>query len=137
MNMSSKLNLISGVHHVAIICSDYERSKKFYTELLGFPIVHEAYREDRRSWKLDLDAGGGVQIELFSFAAPPKRLTRPEACGLRHLSLRVEDIDSVIEHLAAQGVAVEPVRIDEFTGARFAFFADPDDLPIELYDSGD
>jgi glyoxylase I family protein len=122
---------------VAIICSDYPRSKAFYTEVLGLRVIAEAYRAERASWKLDLEipgGGTGGQIELFSFPDPPRRLTRPEACGLRHLAFAVDDVDAVVAGLAARGMPVEPVRVDEFTGARFTFFADPDGLPIEVYE---
>jgi len=122
------------LHHLAIICSDYQRSKHFYTEILGLILLAEHYRESRRSWKLDLALGNGIQLELFSFPDPPPRVSRPEACGLRHLALAVTDLDSWIARLTAAGVAVEPVRIDEFTDSRFTFFADPDALPIELYE---
>jgi glyoxylase I family protein len=124
---------IAGIHHVAIIASDYARSKHFYTEILGLGIVAEVYREQRDSWKLDLRVGDGVQIELFSFPSPPPRASRPEACGLRHLALRVGDLDAAVRHLNEHGIAVEPIRVDEYTGKRYTFFADPDDLPLELY----
>lgn len=123
-----------GIHHVAIIASDYARSRRFYTEVLGLEVLAEHYREARDSWKLDLRVEGGTRIELFSFPSPPARLSRPEACGLRHLALRVADLDAAVAHLEAHGVASEPIRVDEFTGRRFTFFADPDDLPLELYE---
>lgn len=126
---------LSRLHHVAIICSDYPRSKRFYTEVLGLKIVRETYREARRSYKLDLELPDGTQLEVFSFPDPPPRPSYPEARGLRHLAFAVADIDAAIRHLTAADVAVEPVRIDEVTGARFTFFADPDGLPIELYES--
>ncbi|MEX1827006.1 VOC family protein [Luteibacter sp. CQ10] len=126
--------MLESIHHVAIICSDYARSKAFYTEVLGLRVVHEAYREARDSWKLDLEVSPGVQIELFSFPSPPPRVSRPEAQGLRHLAFSVRDIDAAVSRLAAHGVVCEPIRIDEYTGKRFTFFADPDDLPIELYE---
>jgi glyoxylase I family protein len=122
------------IHHVAIICSDYERSKKFYTEILGLKIIAENYREERKSYKLDLAVGKSSQIELFSFPEAPPRVTNPEAQGLRHLSFAVSNIDQQIELLKQQGVEVLPVRIDEYTGKRFAFFFDPDGLPLELYE---
>ena len=125
---------ITGLHHVAIIASDYARSKHFYSEVLGLRVVAEHYRAERDSWKLDLALPDGTQVELFSFPAPPPRVSRPEACGLRHLALRVADLDAVVAHLHAQEVATEPVRVDEYTGRRFTFFADPDDLPLELYE---
>lgn len=125
---------LQGLHHVAIIASDYARSKRFYTEILGLRVVAEHYRAERDSWKLDLALPDGTQVELFSFPSPPPRVSRPEACGLRHLALRVADIGAAIAHLQAHGVATEPVRVDEYTGRRFTFFADPDDLPLELYE---
>lgn len=123
-----------GIHHVAIIASDYARSRRFYTEVLGLEVLAEHYREARDSWKLDLRVDGRTRIELFSFSSPPERLSRPEACGLRHLALRVADLDAAVAHLEAHGVESEPIRVDEFTGRRFTFFADPDDLPLELYE---
>lgn len=125
---------ILGLHHVAVICSDYARSKKFYTEVLECTVVCETYREARRSHKLDLALPGGVQIELFSFPDSPARLSYPEACGLRHLALAVADIEAALAAVKTAGVSVEPVRLDELTGRRFAFFADPDGLPIEFYE---
>ncbi|NKI69493.1 VOC family protein [Collimonas pratensis] len=125
---------ISGIHHVAIIASDYQRSKQFYTELLGLEIVAETYRAERDSYKLDLRTADGVQLELFSFPAPPARPSRPEACGLRHLAFRVPDVAAAVQELRAKEIAVEAIRIDEFTGKRFTFFADPDGLPLELYE---
>lgn len=124
----------SGLHHVAIIASDYPRSKHFYTEVLGLPVIAEAYREARDSWNLDLRLADDMQIELFSFPAPPPRVSRPEACGLRHLALRVADIEEAVRHLQQHGVEVEAIRVDEYTGKRFTFFADPDGLPLELYE---
>ncbi|PJI99028.1 glyoxylase I family protein [Acidovorax sp. 69] len=121
-----------GVHHVAIIASDYARSRRFYTEVLGLQVVHEHYRAERQSYKLDLQLPDGTQVELFSFPHPPPRPSYPEACGLRHLALRVADMEAGLAALAAHGIAVEPVRTDPFTGALFTFFADPDGLPIEL-----
>lgn len=127
-------NLLPAIHHVALICSDYARSKAFYSETLGFRIIREVYRAERDSWKLDLEVSPGVSLELFSFPSPPPRPSRPEAQGLRHLAFAVPDVDAVIATLDARGVTCEPVRVDEFTGRRFTFFADPDDLPIELYE---
>ena len=123
---------LAGLHHVAIIASDYARSKRFYTEVLGLRVVAEHFRAERDSWKLDLALPDGTQVELFSFPSPPPRVSRPEACGLRHLALRVTDLDESVAHLNAHGVATEPVRVDEYTGRRFTFFAVPDDLPLEL-----
>lgn len=130
--MEEDVVMIRGVHHVAIICSDYARSKRFDVETLGLAVVAETYRAERGSWKLDLALADGVQVELFSFPSPPPRVTRPEACGLRHLALRVDDVDEMVRVLAARGVECEPVRVDELTGARFTFFADPDGLPVEV-----
>ena len=127
--------MLLSLHHAAIICSDYARSKAFYTDVLGLEILAENYRADRRSWKLDLGLPDGAQIELFSFPDTPKRPTRPEARGLRHLAFSVTDIDAVIARFEARGVQVEPVRVDEYTGQRFTFFRDPDDLPLELYET--
>ena len=126
------LNLNS-IHHIAIICSDYERSKHFYTEILGLKIIREVYREPRQSYKLDLELNGQYVIELFSFPNPPKRVSRPEASGLRHLAFAVSDIEKAIEDLIKLGIQAEPVRVDEHTGKQFTFFSDPDGLPIELY----
>ena len=125
---------IVGTLHVAVICSDYERSKRFYTEVLGLEVVNEVYREARRSYKLDLRLPDGTQVELFSFPDPPPRPSYPEACGLRHLAFAVADLDAAVTHLRQHCVAVEPVRVDEYTGKRFTFFADPDGLPVELYE---
>jgi glyoxylase I family protein len=125
---------LNRVHHVAIICSDYEKSKHFYSEVLGLKIVQEVYREERRSYKLDLEVGSQYQIELFSFPDPPARPSRPEAAGLRHLAFEVDALDEAVFHIKEFGVAVEPIRIDELTGKRFTFFADPDGLPLEFYE---
>jgi len=124
---------ISSIHHVAIICSDYERSKSFYTEILGLPIISEFYRKERDSYKLDLQIGD-AQIELFSFPNTPERVSRPEARGLRHLAFSTDDIEKAVASLQSQQIEVEPIRIDELTGKRFTFFADPDGLPLELYE---
>ncbi len=123
------------IHHVAIICSDYERSKRFYVEVLGLRIIAEAYRAERRSYKLDLALDDGTQIELFSFPDPPGRRSNPEACGLRHLAFAVDAFDRIVAELGASGVACEPVRLDEATGKRYTFFRDPDGLPLELYEA--
>lgn len=123
---------LAGVHHVAVIGSDYARSRRFYTEVLGLTVVHETWRAERQSHKLDLLLPDGTQIELFSFPESPPRPSYPEACGLRHLALRVDDLAACLQTLAAHGVAAEPVRVDPFTGCPFTFIADPDGLPIEL-----
>ncbi|MCV3217493.1 VOC family protein [Plectonema radiosum NIES-515] len=124
----------AGIHHIAIICSDYERSKRFYVEVLGFSIIEETFRAQRNSYKLDLRVGENQQIELFSFANPPKRINNPEACGLRHLAFEVEDIEQTVVELKSKGVEVENIRIDEMTNKRFTFFKDPDNLPLEIYE---
>lgn len=125
---------IRGIHHVAIIASDYARSKVFYTEVLGLRVIEETYREVRDSYKLDLALPDGTQIELFSFPGAPKRASYPEAQGLRHLAFATEDLDEAVAWLEGKGVKVEAVRVDELTGKRFTFFADPDGLPLELYE---
>lgn len=125
---------LNRVHHIAIICSDYEKSKHFYSGILGLKIISEVYREARHSYKLDLEVGNQYQVELFSFPEPPVRPSRPEAAGLRHLAFEVDNIDDAVSHMHAVGVSVEPIRIDEITGKRFTFFADPDGLPIEFYE---
>lgn len=127
---------LSSIHHVALICSDYPRSKRFYTQVLGLRVLAEVYREARDSYKLDLALPDGSQLELFSFPDPPPRPSYPEACGLRHLAFAVADIDACVAELKAQAIAVEDVRIDEYTGRRYTFFADPDGLPIEFYERG-
>lgn len=125
---------LNKIHHIAIICSNYEKSKKFYTEILGLTPKNEVYRKERDSYKLDLEVNGQYQIELFSFPNPPGRPSFPEAAGLRHLAFELENIEEAVEELAAKGIEVEPIRIDEFTEKKFTFFADPDGLPIELYE---
>ncbi|WP_135383720.1 SMU1112c/YaeR family gloxylase I-like metalloprotein [Vibrio tasmaniensis] len=125
--------MLKGIHHAAIICSDYEVSKRFYTEILKLEVIAENYREARQSYKLDLALPNGAQIELFSFPDAPERPSFPEAQGLRHLAFCVDDIQHVKSYLEEQGIEVEPIRVDEFTGKSFTFFADPDGLPLELY----
>ena len=120
------------IHHVAIICSDYARSKHFYTEILGFEVLEETFREARGSYKLDLRVGPN-QIELFSFPNPPARVSNPEACGLRHLAFEVEDVVAVLNYLRSLNVEAEDIRVDEITGKQFTFFRDPDNLPLEVY----
>jgi len=122
------------VHHVAIICADYVRSRHFYTEILGLTIIAEAYRAERQSYKLDLALADDTQLELFSFPNPPERPSRPEACGLRHLAFAVVNVEQVKLDLEQKGVVVEPIRVDEYTGRKFTFFADPDGLPLEVYE---
>ncbi len=122
------------IHHIAIICSDYEVSKRFYTEILGLEIIREVFRKERNSYKLDLALNGNYIIELFSFPNPPSRPSEPEATGLRHLAFEVDNLENSIEELNAKNIKTEPIRIDEFTGKRFSFFTDPDGLPLELYE---
>ena len=126
--------MLSHVHHIAIICRDYEKSKRFYTEILGLKIIREVYRAERQSYKLDLELNGVYVIELFSFPNPPVRVSQPEATGLRHLAFAVKDIESTVKQLQQKGVLTEPIRTDEFTGKKFTFLNDPDQLPIELYE---
>ena len=127
--------MLQRMHHVAIIASDYARSKRFYTECLGLRVVAEQYRAVRQSWKLDLALPDGTQIELFSFPDAPPRPSWPEAQGLRHLAFAVDDVADCRQRLQAMGIAVEALRVDEATGCRFTFFADPDGLPLELYET--
>ncbi|MCZ4244196.1 SMU1112c/YaeR family gloxylase I-like metalloprotein [Pedobacter punctiformis] len=126
--------MFNRIHHIAIICSDYEKSKDFYVNQLGFEILAEVYRAERKSYKLDLAVNGIYQIELFSFENPPARPSRPEAQGLRHFAFEVNDIEEEIARLSSHGIICEPIRIDEFTDKRFTFFNDPDGLPLELYE---
>ncbi len=121
-------------HHVAIICSDYQKSKKFYTEILGLKVVAENYRKKRQSYKLDLALPNGHQIELFSFPEPPDRPSNPEARGLRHLAFVVASVEEMSKYLRSKGVVVENIRTDEYTGKKYTFFKDPDGLPLELYE---
>lgn len=125
--------MLKRIHHAAIICSDYARSKTFYTEVLGLGILAENYRQARDSYKLDLTLPDGGQIELFSFPNTPPRASFPEAQGLRHLAFVVDNVSEVKAYLESHGVSVEPIRIDEYTGREYTFFADPDGLPLELY----
>ena len=124
---------LNSIHHIAIIASNYEISKNFYVNILGFEIIRENYRKERNSYKLDLKIGNS-EIELFSMSECPKRLTRPEACGLRHLAFSVDNIEDVIAELNSKGIDTEPIRIDEYTGKKLTFFNDPDGLPLELHE---
>ncbi|MBE8988995.1 VOC family protein [Nostoc sp. LEGE 12450] len=125
----------TGIHHVAIICSDYDRSKKFYVEVLGFSIIQETFRAERNSYKLDLKVAENTQIELFSFPNPPERASKPESCGLRHLAFQVDDVEQTVFYLKSKGLEVENIRVDEITGKKFTFFQDPDNLPLEIYEN--
>lgn len=124
----------TGIHHIAIICSDYERSKNFYVNILGFGIIQETFRAARNSYKLDLRINENTQIELFSFPFPPQRASNPEACGLRHLAFAVENVEEAISYLKSHDLEVENIRVDEITGRKFTFFKDPDNLPLEIYE---
>jgi glyoxylase I family protein len=126
--------MLKSIHHAAIICSDYNKSKNFYVSILGLEVIAENYREQRNSFKLDLKLPNGGQIELFSFPASPDRPSFPEALGLRHLAFNVESVEAVKTYLLSQGVDVEPIRVDEYTNRKFTFFSDPDGLPLELYE---
>lgn len=124
---------LNQIHHVAIIASDYEKTRKFYVEQLELPIIRETYRESRNDYKLDLKVGN-VELEIFGMQNPPKRVTNPEACGLRHLAFYVEDIEEAVAWLHGKGIETEEIRWDELTGKRMTFFRDPDDLPLELHE---
>jgi len=126
--------MLKKIHHLAIICSDYPKSKKFYTEILGLEVLKEIYRKERDSYKLNLKVGKEYQIELFSFPNPPKRLSYQEACGLRHLAFEVKNFEKTIKLLRERGIPTEPVKTDETTKKKFTFFNDPDGLPIEIYE---
>ena len=128
------MSFLKGIHHIAVICADYEKSKYFYTEILKLEVINETYRAERNSYKLDLSINGEYAIELFSFPNPPKRHSRPEGTGLRHLAFKVYNLDTAIDELNKAGVITEPIRVDEITHKRFTFFFDPDDLPLELYE---
>jgi glyoxylase I family protein len=125
---------INKVHHIALICEDYSKSKHFYINILGLTIIQEIYRENRDSYKLDLALNGTFIIELFSFPNPPKRVSSPEAAGLRHLAFEVNDIQETRKYLVEQGCTAEEIRIDEFTQKKFFFITDPDNTPIEFYE---
>lgn len=126
--------ILSTIHHIAIIVSDYQISRDFYVNKLGFQIIRENYRPDRDDWKLDLRVNDATELEIFGVKNPPKRVTRPEAAGLRHLAFLTRDIEADVAELKGKGIAAEPVRIDEFSGKKFTFFSDPDGLPIELHE---
>ena len=125
---------LSVIHHIAIIVSDYARSKDFYVNKLGFTVIRENFRPGKNDWKLDLRVNETTELEIFGVSNPPKRVTRPEAAGLRHLAFYTEDIEKTVAELKRMGIEVEPIRVDEFTGTRFTFFADPDGLPLELHE---
>ena len=129
-----ELMKLNKIHHIAIICSNYEKSKHFYVDILKFSVINEIYRAERDSYKIDLKVSDRDTLELFSFPSPPQRPSKPEACGLRHLAFEVDNIEENVEYLVSQGVNVEPIRVDEITGKKFTFFKDPDDLPLEIYE---
>ena len=124
---------LNKVHHVAIIVSDYEKARRFYVEQLELPIIRENYREERDDYKLDLQVGD-IELEIFGVKNPPVRVTKPEACGLRHLAFKVEDIEIAVKWLNDKGIETEEIRIDPYTQKRMTFFRDPDDLPLELHE---
>jgi glyoxylase I family protein len=126
--------MLNKIHHIAIICSDYVKSKSFYTQILGLETIKEVFRKDRQSYKLDLALNGEYIIELFSFPEPPKRISRPEATGLRHLAFKVDNLNEVVENLKKKNIHAEKIRVDEITNKCFTFIFDPDNLPIELYE---
>ena len=125
---------LSRIHHIAIIVSDYEASKDFYVNKLGFQIVRENFRPERNDWKLDLKINETTELEIFGVKNPPARVTRPEAAGLRHLAFFTDNIEKIVAELKEKGIVTEPIRVDEFSGEKFTFFADPDGLPIELHE---
>ena len=125
---------LSQIHHIAIIVSDYEASKDFYVNKLGFQIVRENFRPERNDWKLDLKVNEATELEIFGVKNPPARVTRPEAAGLRHLAFFTDNIEKIVAELKEKGIVTEPIRVDEFSGEKFTFFADPDGLPIELHE---
>ncbi|MES2139581.1 MAG: VOC family protein [Bacteroidota bacterium] len=126
--------MLNRIHHIAIICSDYKKSKDFYTHILGLEIIKETFRQERQSYKLDLSLNGEYVVELFSFPETPHRLSKPEATGLRHLAFEVDNLNNAIEILKKKNVIAEPIRLDEMTNKHFTFIFDPDNLPIELYE---
>lgn len=126
--------MLVNIHHIAIICADYQKSKQFYTEILGLTVIREVYRPERSSHKLDLALNGTYVLELFSFPNPPVRPTQPEATGLRHLAFGVKNLERTLEKLSNRGIDAEGIRTDPYTGKRFSFIEDPDRLPIELYE---
>ena len=125
---------LSAIHHIAIIVSDYAVSRDFYVNKLGFSVIRENYREDKKDWKLDLQVNPTTELEIFVPENPPKRLSYPEACGLRHLAFATENIEEAVRELQSKGIECEPIRTDTFTGRKMTFFADPDGLPLELHE---
>lgn len=125
---------LSKIHHIAIIVSDYKAAKDFYVNKLGFAVIRENYRPERKDWKLDLRVDEYTELEIFVEPSPPKRVTRPEACGLRHLAFYVESVEETVKNLAELGIECEPIRVDEYTEKKMTFFHDPDGLPLELHE---
>ena len=125
---------LKSVHHIAIIASDIEKAREFYVEKLGFAVVRENYRKERDDWKLDLRVDEHTGLEIFAEKNPPKRVNRPEACGLRHLAFRVESVGETVKELAEMKIECEPIRTDSFTGKKMTFFFDPDGLPLEIHE---
>jgi glyoxylase I family protein len=125
---------LSKIHHIAIIVSNYETAKDFYVNKLNFPIIRENYRPERNDWKLDLRVNEYTELEIFAEPDPPKRVNRPEACGLRHLAFCVESVEQTVKELAEVGIDCEPIRVDAYTGKKMTFFQDPDGLPLELHE---
>lgn len=133
MKRQAIMNL-SKIHHIAIIVSDYEAAKEFYVNKLGLSVIRENYRLERKGWKLDLRVNAYTELEIFAELNPPKRMNRPEACGLRHLAFFVESVEQTVKELAEVGIECEPVRVDDYTGKKMTFFHDPDGLPLELHE---
>ena len=125
---------LNSVHHIAIIVSDIEKAREFYINKLGFEVIRENYRKERDDWKLDLRVDEHTELEIFAEKNPPKRVNRPEACGLRHLAFRVESVEEAVKELAEMGIECEPIRTDSFTGEKMTFFFDPDGLPLEIHE---
>ena len=123
---------LNQIHHVAILASDYEKTKEFYVEKLGFQVIRDVYREDRDDYKIDLQLGD-CELEVFVVKNAPQRPNYPEALGLRHLAFKVADIEEAVAWLNAKGIETEPVRFDIYTQNRMTFFKDPDGLPLEIH----
>ncbi len=125
---------LNSVHHIAIIVSDIKKAREFYIKKLGFEVIRENYRKERDDWKLNLRVDEHTELEIFAEKNPPKRVNRPEACGLRHLAFRVESVDETVKELAEMGIECEPIRTDSYTGEKMTFFFDPDGLPLEIHE---
>lgn len=125
---------LNSVHHIAIIVSDIEKAREFYIYKLGFEVIRENYRKERGDWKLDLRVDEHTELEIFAEKNPPKRVNRPEVCGLRHLAFRVESVEETVKELIEMGIECEPIRTDSYTGEKMTFFFDPDGLPLEIHE---